>query len=208
MSSRGTVYIVDDDAAVLSAIDLFLCSNGLKTRTFTDAAAFLAEFKPYPPQCLLLDVRMPQIDGLELLKKLKSREIKTPVIMLTGHGDVPMAVRAIKLGAFDFFQKPFDDSELLSCIVTALDSDSQHGLSGSVPPAVEERLQKLTPRERQVLDGVVAGRQTKRIAADLGLSRRTVDIYRSSMMRKMQTRTPVELLSLLTGHSIGKQSKG
>ena len=200
IKGTGTVYVVDDDTAVLNAIDLFLRSHGLKTRIYTSAAAFLEAFRPHPPQCLLLDVRMPDMDGLTLLKTLKSRAVSTPVIMLTGHGDVPMAVRAIKLGAYDFFQKPFNDTDLLQCILKALDRDVHAIPPGTVPADVQERLQKLTPRERQVLDGVVAGRQTKVIAAELGLSNRTVEVYRSSMMRKMQTKSPVELLSLLTGY--------
>ncbi|TQV81154.1 response regulator transcription factor [Exilibacterium tricleocarpae] len=202
--ARGTVFIVDDDTAVLNAIDLFLRSHGLQTQIFADAASFLEVFKPHPPQCLLLDVRMPEIDGLALLKTLKARSVSTPVIMLTGHGDVPMAVRAIKLGAYDFFQKPFNDNDLLGCIHKALERDGQTTLPGDMPADVRRRLQELTPRERQVLDGVVAGRQTKVIAAELGLSSRTVDVYRSSMMRKMKTKSPVELLSLLTGYKIGE----
>jgi len=206
VSGEPRIFIVDDDEAIRDSLLLLLQSAGFgNVVAYESAHDFLAQAAPAAGECLLLDVRMPDMDGLELQQELNRRGIRLPVIIMTGHGDVPIAVRAMKAGATDFIEKPFSDDLLLDCVRRA----RQHAAeTRSEDAAVEEtrhRLQSLTPRERQVLDGIVTGRPNKLIAFDLGISPRTVEIHRARVMEKMQARSLSALvrMALAAGVSPG-----
>lgn len=188
------VLIVDDDEAVLDSLRLFLEAAGLAVDTWTDPTAFLADWQPERRGCLLLDCRMPSMSGLDLQEGLLAVGSSLPIIFITGHADVPTAVQALKAGAFDFLQKPFDQADLLDLIRQAFALDQRNAQLREQHRELRERLASLTPREREVLDGVVEGKATKVIALDLKLSQRTVDIYRANVMQKMQTRSLAQLV--------------
>lgn len=197
MTIDATVFVVDDDEGVRSGLRVLLASGGLRAKLFASGQAFLAEVDPEVPGCLLLDVRMPGISGLDLQERLQQRKILLPVILLTGHGDVPMAVRAMKRGAFDFIQKPFNDQYLLDRISEALELDGRNRESRGQMLLLQERLARLTARERSVLDGLVKGQANKSIALDLGISERTVELYRAHVMEKMEARSLAQLVQSL-----------
>lgn len=180
-----TVFVVDDDEAVRRALKLLLESAGLAVEPFASADEFLAGYDPGRPGCLVLDIRMPGMSGLTLQDHLLARGISIPVIMITGHGDVAMAVGAVKKGAVDFIQKPFDDEVLLERVRHALHVDADQRRENAQKAEFDSRLNRLTPREREVLDLLIAGKGNKEIAFDLGLSRKTVDIHRSHVMMKL-----------------------
>ena len=196
MTSEGTVYVVDDDYAVRRFLTGLLKSVGLRVEAFASAMEFLDAYEPDRPGCLLLDVRMPGMSGLELQRELAGRSDDLKVIILTGHGNVPVAVQAMKAGALDFIEKPFNNELLLDRVQSAV---SQSLLSRNEREHHNEelrRLETLTPRERQVFDLVVSGNANKQVAHDLAISEKTVEIHRSQVMRKMQARSLASLIHM------------
>lgn len=194
------IYVVDDDAAVRSALCALLGSVNLDALAFDSAETFLQAADPDMAGCLLLDVRMPGMSGLELQRVLKERGIGLPVIIITGHGDVPMAVRAMKAGATEFIEKPFNEQALLDAIHASLAADVEAWQRRGELKAVEERLNRLTQREYEVLELLITGLPSKRIAAKLGISERTVDVHRFNIMRKTGVSTMAELIQLCTAY--------
>jgi FixJ family two-component response regulator len=195
--SSAMVFIVDDDEAVRGSLKLLLKSIGLPAQTYASAQEFLASFDPLRPGCLVLDIRMPGMSGLELQETLNARGALLPIIFITGHGDVPMAVEAMQRGAMDFLQKPFRDQDLLDRINKALEKDrAGRDLLGN-RVRIRARMAELTPREREVLGRVTAGQANKVIAADLGLSQRTVEIYRAHVMEKMGANSLAHLVRMV-----------
>lgn len=192
------VYVVDDDDAVRDALSVLVRSIGLTAQTFASGDEFAREYaRKAKSECIILDVRMPGMSGLDLLRWLDGRPEHPPVIMLTGHGDVPMAVEAMKLGAIDFIQKPFRDQDLVDCIQYAIARDGAGGDSRSLQVKVQDRLGHLTPREREVMRRVVGGETNKGIAFDLDLSERTVEIHRARVMEKMGAGSLAELVQMV-----------
>jgi two-component system response regulator FixJ len=195
-TAAETVYIVDDDDGMRLALDTLLSTIGFKTAAFQRPSEFLAAFKIDAPGCLVLDIRMPEMSGLEVQQQLNKLGSMLPVIFVTGHGDVPMAVQAMKEGAFEFIQKPFRDQDLLDRINHALKQDAENRGNVARRAEVLKHLESLTPRERQVMDFVVDGAANKVIAIDLGLSERTVEIHRAKVMEKMGARSVAHLVKL------------
>lgn len=191
------VFIVDDDDAVRTALRLLMRSAGLQARGFASADEFLAGYDTQQPGCLVLDVRMPGMSGLELQQELNKRGATIPVIFITGHGDVPMAVEAMQHGAADFLQKPFGDQDLLDRVRKALASDAAARASMAVLAVTRQRLASLTPREVEVMRLVTRGKANKVIGAELGVSQRTVEIHRAHVMEKMQARSLAELVRMV-----------
>jgi two-component system response regulator DctR len=195
--AAATVYVVDDDDAIRDALSWLLRSRGVRARTWPSAEAFLQEWSEDLRGCLVLDVRMARMSGVELFDQLLARKSRLPVIFLTGHGDVPLAVAALKKGAFDFVEKPFNDNDLVDRIVAAM----RHGASLheqlESEATVAARLAALTPRERQVMERVLAGDYNKTIADALGIAVRTVEVHRARIFEKMGVRSAVELAQLL-----------
>lgn len=194
---RPTVFVVDDDDAVRSALRLLLKSVGLAAVTYASAQEFLDAYDPTRPGCVILDVRMPGMSGLELQEQLNLRGATIPVIFITGHGDIPMAVEAMQHGAFDFLQKPFRDQELLDRVQRALEKDRAVRESLRASERIRERYETLTPREREVLRLVTAGKPNKIMAADLGVSQRTVEIHRARVMEKMGADSLAQLVRMV-----------
>jgi two-component system response regulator FixJ len=188
------VHIVDDDEAVRQSLAFLLASAGLTVRLYDSASAFLAGLSAVKNGCLVTDVRMPDMTGIELLQQLRSKACKLPAIVITGHGDVPLAVEAMKAGAVDFIEKPFDQAAILNAVQSALDRGSN--AEGRDATVVAGKLATLSERERQVLEGLVAGHSNKTIAHDLGISPRTVEVYRSNLMTKMGARSLSELIRM------------
>lgn len=195
-AQQELVYIVDDDRAVRDSLSLLLNSVGISNQTFDSAAAFLEAFEPNRIACLVADIRMPVMSGLELQQKLNARRSGIPIIFITGHGDVPMAVNAMKDGAIDFLTKPFRDQDLLDRVRGALSGAKAEFESRQQLQEVRERLQSLTPRETEVMELVVKGSANKVIAMDLGVSQRTVELHRARVMQKMSVRSLAELVRL------------
>jgi two-component system, LuxR family, response regulator FixJ len=193
----ATVFIVDDDNGVRGSIRLLLKSVNLQTTPFASAQEFLAAYSPDQPGCLILDIRMPGMSGLELQQELNHRGAVIPVIFISGHGDIPMAVAAMQQGAFDFLTKPFRDQELIDRVQRALQQDAQYRRGLREAHQVKERLAHLTPREREVLDLLTQGKQNKAMAADLDLSQRTVEIHRAHIMEKMGARSIAQLVRMV-----------
>ncbi len=194
---QPTVFVVDDDGGVRSSIRILLKSVGIGTTTFASAKEFLAAYDQSAPGCLVLDIRMPGMSGMELQLELNRLGAVIPVVFITGHGDVPMAVEAMQQGAFDFLQKPFRDQDLIHRIQRALERDAAHRSALQQTGAIKARLESLTPREREVLDLLADGKQNKVMAAELGLSQRTVEIHRANVMDKMQARSVAQLVRML-----------
>lgn len=190
------VYVVDDDDGMRRALDTLLSTVGYKTTVFSGPSQFLANFAPDAPGCLVLDIRMPDMSGLDVQRHLNRMGSTLPVIFITGHGDVPMAVQAMKEGAFEFIQKPFRDQELLDHINLALKLDAENRTTVARHAEVQHRLETLTPRERQVMSMVAEGAANKVIAIDLHLSERTVEIHRAKVMEKMGARSVAHLVKL------------
>ncbi len=186
MSELSTVFIVDDDEAVRDSLSFLMQSVGLPTETFDSADSFLQANPVGRAGCLLLDIRMPGMSGLELQGLLGERDIRLPVIFISGHADVPMAVRALKAGAFDFVEKPFNDQLLLDCVQRAIEADRQQRQSEAQLDEWRERMASLTPREREVMELVVDGAANKVISATLGVSLKTVEAHRARVMDKLK----------------------
>jgi two-component system, LuxR family, response regulator FixJ len=186
MSADAVVHLVDDDEEVRQSLAFLLMTTGLAVRTHESAAAFLDAIDSLQPGCVVSDVRMPGIDGLELLRRLQGMDTRLPVIIITGHADVPLAVQAMKAGAIDFIEKPFDDEVLLAAIRKALDQYRSADRRDTSVAQSQAKLQALSVRERQVLTGLLAGKSNKAIAFDLKLSPRTVEVHRANIMTKME----------------------
>jgi two-component system response regulator FixJ len=208
MAGDAVVHVVDDDVAVRQSLSFLLASDGLPVRLHESAVAFLDAVKEAAAGCIVTDVRMPGIDGIEFLRRLRARGIALPVIVMTGHADVPLAVGAMKQGAVDFIEKPFDDDLFLAAVRAALQRHEQDARRESRKAEVRHRFSALSERERQVLDGLVAGKANKVIAYDLGISPRTVEIYRANVMTKMQAGSLSELvrMTLLAGAAPGDEA--
>ena len=191
------VFIVDDDEAVRSSLRLLLKSVGLVPSALGSAREFLDKYDPAQPGCLVLDVRMPEMSGLELQEKLNLQGAVIPVIFITGHGDVPMAVEAMQAGAFDFLQKPFRDQDLIDRIQRAMEKDRGNRAALNERGLIREHLESLTPREREVLTLVTSGKPNKIMAADLGVSQRTVEIHRARVMEKMGASSLAQLVRMI-----------
>jgi FixJ family two-component response regulator len=190
------VFVVDDDPAMRDSLRWLIESTGLEVETFADAHTFLARIRPDVPGCLVLDIRMPGMSGLDLQTELTRRGVGLPTIMVTGHAEVPMAVRAVKAGAIDFIEKPFSDQLLLDRVRQGIEMDRQEREGRARRTEVLRRMSLLTQREREVLHLVVAGRANKEIAAALELSPKTVEVHRSHVMDKMQASSVAELVRL------------
>ncbi len=193
-----TVYIVDNDEAIREAMAFLMESVGLPCKLYCSAQEFLDDYSPQMSGCLVLDVRMPKMSGMELQQKLNERQVSLPIIFISGHGDVPMAVKAMRQGAFDFIPKPFRDQELLDRINLALEQEAQLRLVHQQLSQIKERLATLTGREREILDNIVMGKSNKLIAIELELSQRTVEIHRSRVMEKMACDSLAELVHDIT----------
>jgi two-component system, LuxR family, response regulator FixJ len=185
-SETAVVHVVDDDEAVRQSLQFLLESAGMAVQTHDSAAAFLKVVREVEAGCVITDVRMPEVSGVDLLRRLRELKLDLPVIVITGHGDIPLAVEAMKIGAADFFEKPFDDEMLLTSVRTALDRRGRHAQQQAQRAEIEERLASLSNREREVLKGLVAGQANKQIAFELGISPRTIEIYRANLMTKMK----------------------
>jgi two-component system response regulator FixJ len=191
------VYIVDDDTAVADSASMLLRSVGLETQCFADAESFLEGYRPELPGCLLLDVRMPRVSGLELQLELNRRHYTLPIIFVTGHGDVPMAVEAMRAGAVDFLQKPFNDEDLIRRVQRAIAQDAREREALKGREEIRSRWASLTPREQEVAERLVDGQLNKVIAHEMGISERTVELHRAHVMRKMETRAFAHLVQML-----------
>jgi FixJ family two-component response regulator len=197
VTGQRTVFIVDDDEAVRDSLSWLMQSVGLRPKSFGSALEFLERYERENPGCLVLDIRMPGLSGLDLQTRLTETGIQLPVIFISGHGDVPMAVRALKAGAFDFIEKPFNDQVLLDCVQRALAHDAETRRDMEARRDVSARLELLTPREREVLDLVVDGASNKVISHTLGVSLKTVEAHRARVMEKLQAGSLSELVRLV-----------
>jgi two-component system response regulator FixJ len=193
---RGKVYVIDDDEAMRHSLEFLLNSADFAVTLFESAQAFLDGISSLDFGCVVSDVRMPGIDGIEMLRRLKGLNSRFPVIIMTGHGDVPLAVEAMKLGAVDFLEKPFDDDLLLTMVDAGLKRAEPEARHEAVTREITERVATLSPRERQVMDGLVAGLSNKSIAREYDISPRTIEVYRANVMTKMQAGSLSELVRL------------
>lgn len=207
MKLDPTVYIVDDDAEMRSALYRLVRSAGMRAESFASALEFLSAYHSESPGCLLLDVQMPRMSGLELQQRLKLEQIDIPIIFLTGYGNVPAAVSAMKLGALDFLEKPFDNEVLLDRLQKAIQMDATVRLNRHRRSQISQRLARLTPRERETTDMLVAGKPNKAIADLLGVSVRTVETHRANIMAKMQAESLSDLVRMMLDFKADKQDK-
>jgi FixJ family two-component response regulator len=196
MNQGAVVYIIDDDQSLRDALDSLLRSVGLETKTFGSVRQFTDADVGDAPGCIVLDVRLPGTSGLDFQGQLSGLGIHLPVILMTGHGDIPMSVRAMKAGAVDFLSKPFRDQDMIDAVSTAIERDRQRRSSDGGVAQIRERFATLSPREQQVMALVTAGKMNKQVAGDLGLSEITVKIHRGSAMRKMEARTLADLVRM------------
>jgi RNA polymerase sigma factor (sigma-70 family) len=195
--AEPTVFIVDDDEAMRDALHTLMKSVGMKTSLHAGADEFLASHRPDQPGCLVLDVRMPGMSGLELQDKLAEKGIDLPVIIITGHGDVPMAVSAMRAGAVDFLEKPFREQDLIHRIHQAIELDAERRRKRAREADLAARLDSLTAREREVMDMVIAGKHNKAIAARLDISHKTVEFHRARIMKKMKAESVLQLVKMV-----------
>ena len=196
MPSSQVVHVIDDDVAVRQSLAFLLSTEGFAVRVYDSAIAFLKELQQAQAGCVVTDIRMPDMSGLDLQRHLRETKSGFPVIVITGHGDVPLAVEAMKAGAVDFIEKPFEDEVLLSAIRVALSRNVRDSERLARVAAIRERLKLLSGRERDVLGGLVAGKPNKIIAHDLGISARTVEVYRANVMTKMQADSLSDLVRM------------
>ena len=206
MSTRPIVYVVDDDAEVRDVVARLVESVGLAATAFSSAQDFLDSYDGSRPGCIVLDLRMPVMTGIEALTRFAERDIRLPVIMLTGHGDVPSAVRSLKRGAADFIEKPFNPQVLLERIQSAVAEDAVHAEADQRSATLEQRFSGLSPRETEILDLVIEGKTSKQIARQLGISDKTVDVHRTNLMRKVGVTSVAELVKLAV--TARKSSRG
>ncbi len=195
--SQQKVFVVDDDEAVRDSLSMLFQSVGLKAETYSSADSFLSTYSDAMAGCLILDIRMPGMNGIELQQELVRRRASVPIIFITGHGDVPMAVQAMQDGATDFIQKPFRDQDLLDRVQKSLLDDQSFRISLARKQEIEAKFEKLTEREQQVLELILQGLANKTIAEDLSLSQRTVEVHRSRIMEKMGTRSIAQLVRMI-----------
>jgi two-component system response regulator FixJ len=196
MAHRGKVYVIDDDEAMRDSLDFLLAAADFQVSLFETALDFLDALSTLDFGCVVSDVRMPDIDGIELLKRLKAGGSLFPVVIMTGHGDVPLAVEAMKLGAMDFLEKPFEDDRLIGMIEAALRRAEPGVKNEAATLEIQSRIASLSPRERQVMDGLIAGLSNKLIAREYDISPRTIEVYRANVMTKMQAASLSELVQL------------
>jgi two-component system, LuxR family, response regulator FixJ len=196
MQSSGMVHVIDDDEALRDSLLFLLKAAKFKVRAYETAEAFLDAMGHAEPGCIITDVRMPGINGLELVRRLKTKHAAFPVVVISGHADVPLAVEAMKLGAIEFLEKPFEEDALISAVRGALSRHAQDSKRDLERTTIEERVASLSKRQRQVLLGLVAGHPNKTIAFDLGISPRTVEIYRANVMTKMQAKNLSDLVRM------------
>ena len=196
MAEAPLVHVVDDDASVRDSLALLLESAGFSVRSYDSAAAFLQAASDRTAGCVLTDVQMPELNGLELQRRMGELGIRLPVIVMTGHGDVPIAVEALKAGALDFLEKPFEEAHLLEAVASAIAVSLREHDEAAAVADIAARIATLTPREREVLERLVAGQPNKTIAYDLGSSPRTVEVHRARVMEKMAARSLAELVRM------------
>ena len=196
MQPEPIIYVIDDDDAVRQSLEFLLKTAGMTVRGFEHAKAFLDILPRVEHGCVITDVRMPGMSGIDLLRSLKDTNPELPVIVITGHGDISLAVEAMKIGAIDFLEKPFDDDQLIAAVRAALNRDAGVVKRKAELGEITEKLAELSNRERQVLDGLVAGKANKSIAFDLGISPRTVEIYRANVMTKMAANSLSDLVRM------------
>jgi RNA polymerase sigma factor (sigma-70 family) len=195
--SNGLVFIVDDDPSVRSSIKFLISTVGLKVETFDSADSFLHRQPPDVPSCLVLDVRLPGLSGLDFQRELAARNIHIPIIFVTGHGDIPMSVCAMKAGAVEFLTKPFRDQDLLDAIRIALQRDRERREQEKAAMELKERFESLTPRERKVISMVASGMLNKQIAGELGTAENTVKVHRSRAMEKMHAQSLADMVRMI-----------
>jgi len=196
MSPEAVVHIIDDDQAVRESLAFLLQSMRIAALAHESATSFLAGLSAEQQGCIITDIRMPDLSGIDLLRRVKDMKVQMPVIVITGHGDVPLAVEAMKLGAFDFLEKPFNDEAIVGAVQLALDRSKEAERANADRAELERRLASLTSRERDVLNGLIAGNANKVIASDLAISPRTVEIYRANVMTKMHAASLSELVRM------------
>jgi two-component system response regulator FixJ len=196
MADKTMIHVIDDDAAMRDSLAFLLDVNGFATEVFDSSSAFLAKAADNRPACIVSDIRMPGMNGIELVRKLKSDGVVCPVVLITGHGDVALAVEAMKAGAVDFIEKPFDDAVLLGAIRSALEARPASQGDSAARSEAQARLAELSPREQDVLRGLVAGKINKVIAHELSISPRTVEVYRANLMAKTGARSVSELMRI------------
>jgi FixJ family two-component response regulator len=211
MTSKSTepapaVFVVDDDASVREALEALFRSIGLQARTFGSAAEFLEDKRPDAPACLVLDVRLPGLSGLDFQKELAAAGITIPIIFMTGHGDIPMTVRAMKAGAFEFLAKPFRDQDMLDAVQQALERDRERRQRNSGLAKLKSDFDALTPREQEVMGLVTAGLMNKQIAGKIGVSQITAKVHRGNLMRKMGARSLAELVRMADALGLRRSS--
>ncbi len=208
MGETPVVHIIDDDASLRGALDSLFRSTGQATRLYESVSAFLDTELPDAPGCLVLDVRMPGMSGLDFQQKLEELGVRLPVVFMTGHGDIPMSVRAMKAGAVDFLAKPFRDQEMLDAVAAALDRDRAQRAEGGKLDTLKAAYATLSPRERQVMALVAAGKMNKQVAGDLSLSEITVKIHRGAAMRKMGAKTLADLVRMAEALALRPEQAG
>jgi two-component system response regulator FixJ len=194
MATKGHVYVIDDDEAMRDSLNFLLDSSGFGVTVFQDVQNFLDALPGLGFGCVVSDVRMPGLDGIELLKRMKAQHAPFPILIMTGHGDVPLAVEAMKLGAIDFLEKPFEDDRLIAMIESAIREAEPAARSEAVAHDIAARVASLSPRERQVMEGLIAGLSNKQIAREYDISPRTIEVYRANVMTKMQAGSLSELV--------------
>jgi FixJ family two-component response regulator len=197
MAGNTVVHIVDDDESLRRALDRLFSSVGLETRSYGSAQDFINAPRLDAPGCIVLDVRLPGMSGIEFQERLAKLGIRLPVVLMTGHADIPMSVRAMKAGAIDFLSKPFRDQDMLDAVTAAVNRDCERRSADSVAIGLRDRLATLSPREQQVMVLVTAGKMNKQVAGDLGISEITVKIHRGAAMRKMGARTLADLVRMV-----------
>ena len=206
-SSSSVVIIVDDDASIRASLDSLFRSVGLETRLFGSPAELLGGVMPDKPACIVLDVRLPGVSGLDLQGQLTRQGIRYPIIFMTGHGDIPMSVRAMKAGAVDFLSKPFRDQDMLDAVAAALERDAQRRAEAATKEDIRIQYESLTAREREVMGHVTAGLMNKQVAGLIGLSEITVKIHRGNVMRKMEVRSLADLVRKAEALGISQNRK-